>query len=32
VTKRDPIVVRSSLDVPTMGGAQLVSTLMRIAR
>ena len=32
VTKTDPIVVRSTLDVPTMGGAQLVSALARIAR
>lgn len=32
VTKRDPIVVRSALDVPTLGGAQLVSSLMRIGR
>jgi hypothetical protein len=32
VTKSDPIVVRSSLDVPTMGGAQLVSALVQIAR
>ncbi|HEY4131639.1 MAG TPA: hypothetical protein VGM50_13555, partial [Gemmatimonadaceae bacterium] len=32
VSKRDPIVVRSSLDVPTMGGAQLVSALTRVTR
>lgn len=32
VTKRDPIVVRSALDVPTLGGAQLVTELTRIAR
>ena len=32
VTKRDPIVVRSTLDVPALGGAQLVSALTRIAR
>jgi len=32
VTKRDPIVVRSALDVPTLGGAQLVSALTRISR
>jgi hypothetical protein len=32
VTKTDPIVVRSVLDVPAMGGAQLVSTLTRIVR
>jgi hypothetical protein len=32
VTKQDPIVVRSSLDLPTMGGAQLVSALTRIGR
>ncbi len=32
VTKRDPIVVRSALDVPSMGGAQYVSALARITR
>ena len=32
VAKTDPIVVRSALDVPTLGGAQLVSALDRIAR
>lgn len=32
VTKRDPIMVRSALDVPTLGGAQLVTELTRIAR
>lgn len=32
VTKRDPIVVRSALDVPAMGGAQYVSSLARIVR
>lgn len=32
VTKSDPIVVRSTLDVPSLGGAQLVSALARIAR
>ncbi len=32
VSKRDPIVVRSALDVPTMGGAQLVSALTRVTR
>ncbi|HWJ14882.1 MAG TPA: hypothetical protein VNS10_14185 [Gemmatimonadaceae bacterium] len=32
VTKRDPIIVRSTLDVPALGGAQLVSALTRIAR
>ncbi len=32
VTKHDPIVVRSALDVPTLGGAQLVTELTRIAR
>ena len=32
VTKRDPIVVRSALDVPAMGGAQFVSALSRIGR
>ena len=32
VTKSDPIVARSALDVPMMGGAQLVSALARIAK
>jgi hypothetical protein len=32
VTKTDPIVVRSVLDVPAMGGAQLVSALTRVMR
>lgn len=32
VTKHDPIVVRSTLDVPTLGGAQYVSSLARIAQ
>jgi hypothetical protein len=32
VTKQDPTVVRSVLDVPTLGGAQLVSSLTRIIR
>jgi hypothetical protein len=32
VTKSDPIVVRTTVDVPLLGGAQLVSTLTRIAR
>ncbi len=32
VTKQDPIVVRSSLDLPSMGGAQLVEALQRIGR
>jgi hypothetical protein len=32
VTKQDPIVVRSALDVPSMGGAQYVSALSRIGR
>lgn len=32
VTKSDPIVVRSTLDVPALGGAQYVSSLSRIAR
>ncbi len=38
VTKRDPIVVRSSIDVPSLGrgtdggGAQLISALTRISR
>jgi hypothetical protein len=31
VTKQDPQVVRSALDVPSMGGAQLVSSLTRSA-
>jgi hypothetical protein len=30
VTKQDPMVVRSAMDVPTMGGAQLVYALTRI--
>jgi hypothetical protein len=30
VTKQDPQVVRSALDVPTLGGAQLVSALTRV--
>jgi hypothetical protein len=32
VTKTDPIVVRSALDQPMMGGAQVVSALARIAK
>lgn len=32
VTKQDPIVVRSTLEVPSLGGAQLVSALVRIGR
>ncbi len=32
VTKRDPIIVRAALDVPTMGGAQLIYALTRIGR
>jgi hypothetical protein len=32
VTKSDPIVVRSTLDQPMMGGAQVVSALARIAK
>jgi len=32
VTKQDPIVVRSTLDIPSLGGAQLVSALTRIGR
>jgi hypothetical protein len=32
VTKQDPIVVRSAIDVPSMGTAQLVSALTRIGR
>ena len=31
VTKRDPMVVRSVLDVPSLGGAQLVSALTSFA-
>src|SRR5205085_6726419 len=30
VTKRDPIVVRAALDVPSLGGAQLIYALTRI--
>jgi hypothetical protein len=32
VTKTDPIVVRSVLDVPMLGGAQLVNSLTRVVR
>ena len=32
VTKQNPIVVRSAIDVPSMGGAQLVSALIRTTR
>ena len=32
VTKQNPIVVRSALDVPSMGGAQYVSSLVRLGR
>jgi hypothetical protein len=32
VTKRDPMVVRSALDVPVLGGAQLVNALTRMSR
>lgn len=32
VTKQDPQVVRSALDVPSLGGAQLVSALTRAVR
>jgi hypothetical protein len=32
VTKQDPMVVRSALDVPSMGGAQLVSALTKIGK
>lgn len=32
VTKQNPIVVRSAIDVPSMGGAQLVSALVRTTR
>jgi hypothetical protein len=32
VTKQDPIVVRSAIDVPGLGSAQLVSALTRIGR
>src|SRR6185436_4846570 len=32
VTKSDPIVVRSAIDVPSLGGAQLIYALTRIGR
>ena len=32
VTKRDPIVVRAALDVPSLSGAQLIYALTRIGR
>lgn len=32
VTKRDPIVVRSAMDVPSLGTAQLIYSLTRIGR
>jgi hypothetical protein len=32
VTKQNPIVVRSAVDIPSMGGAQLVSALIRTTR
>jgi hypothetical protein len=32
VTKQDPIVVRSAMDVPTLGNAQLIYSLTRIGR
>ncbi len=32
VTKNDPILVRTALDVPVLNGAQLVTSLTRIAR
>jgi hypothetical protein len=32
VTKQNPIVVRSAIDIPSMGGAQLVSALVRTTR
>lgn len=32
VTKHDPMVVRSAVDVPSLGSAQLVSALTRIGR
>ncbi|MFI5230022.1 MAG: hypothetical protein ACHQWU_13195 [Gemmatimonadales bacterium] len=32
VTKSDPIVVRSAIDVPSLGGAEMVSALTSIAR
>jgi len=32
VTKRDPIVVRTAIDVPTLGSAQLINSLTRIGR
>lgn len=31
VTKQNPIIVRSALDVPAMGGAQYVSSLVRLS-
>jgi hypothetical protein len=32
ITKRDPMIVRSSIDIPTMNGAQYVSSLIRFSR
>jgi hypothetical protein len=32
ITKQDPIVVRSTIEVPSLGGAQLLSALARIGR
>jgi hypothetical protein len=32
ISKRDPIIVRSTLDVPMLGGAQLVSALTRFSK
>ena len=32
VSKQNPIIVRSAIDVPSMGGAQLVSALVRTTR
>jgi len=32
ISKQDPIVVRSAMDVPAMGGAQLIYALTRIVR
>jgi hypothetical protein len=32
VTKQDPVVVRSALDVPSLGGAQLVSSLTKMTK
>ena len=32
VTKQNPIIVRSAIDIPSMGGAQLVSSLVKTTR